>query len=86
MADIITKSGGKAAINTNSFLEGAKIIDAAVAAFGGVHILINAAEFPAKPKTFEQITDAEWAASSQFYIKGNFLVCIQVQCNSERGS
>ncbi|CAG9942652.1 unnamed protein product [Clonostachys rosea f. rosea IK726] len=50
LVDAITKNGGAAVANSDSILEGDKIIQAAVAAYGTVHILIDAAN----------ITHAAW--------------------------
>ncbi|KAM0331294.1 hypothetical protein ACHAQA_002964 [Verticillium albo-atrum] len=74
VAEAIKKAGGKAIINTDSILNGGKIIEAAVKAFGGVHILINATGPTANAKNFEKLTDAEWFAATELFIKGNFLI------------
>lgn len=74
VARAIKQNGGSAVVNTDTTLQGAKIIDAAVSNFGRVHILINAAAAPKQARKFDQISDAEWSSATQTYIKGSFVV------------
>ncbi|KAM5343921.1 hypothetical protein ACJ41O_012458 [Fusarium nematophilum] len=69
----IRSRGGIAVVNTDSVLTGNKIIEAAVAEFGSIHILINAATVVPQPKNFEELTDAEWSDATDIPIKGSFM-------------
>ncbi|CRK19572.1 hypothetical protein BN1723_014438 [Verticillium longisporum] len=73
VAEAIEKNGGKAIVNTDSILNGGKIVETAVQSFGGLHILINAAGSAAQSKSFEHLDDAEWSAETELHIKGNYL-------------
>lgn len=72
LVEAITKKGGAAVANSDGILEGDKIIQAAVAAYGTVHILINTANITSQLKRFEEIDDAEWSGATERSIKGTY--------------
>ncbi|KAK9458728.1 uncharacterized protein V1516DRAFT_687838 [Lipomyces oligophaga] len=73
VVDQITKSGGKAIANYDSVEQGDKIIQAAVAAFGSVHILINNAGV-LRDRSFKSMTDRDWDLVHLVHVKGAYKV------------
>ena len=59
VVDEIKRAGGTAAANYDSVADGAKIIDAAVKAFGRVDVVINNAGI-LHDRTFARMTDQDW--------------------------
>lgn len=74
VVEAIKKHGGKAVANTDSIINGGKIIEAAVGSFGGIHILINAAPVLSQATSFETLANEKWSVETERFIKGNFLV------------
>ncbi|CDO54451.1 hypothetical protein DV495_002106 [Geotrichum candidum] len=76
-ADVVVKeivaAGGKAIANYDSVENGDKIIDAAVKAFGTVHIVINNAGI-LRDVSFKKITDADWDLINNVHIYGAYKV------------
>ena len=71
--DEISRSGGVACSNYDSVLDGEKIIETALARYGGIHILIN--NEPFNPKfTMEQVTDNIWDSYMELRLNGPYKV------------
>ncbi|PVV02646.1 hypothetical protein BB560_002896 [Smittium megazygosporum] len=67
----ITKNGGKAVANYDSVVEGEKIIQTAMKAFGRVDILVNNAGI-LRDRTFAKMTDKEWEIVVDVHLHGAF--------------
>lgn len=70
----IKKAGGKAAPAVGSVEDGAKIVKAAVDAFGGLHVIINNAGI-LRDKSFASMTDDEWHQVINVHLRGTYSVC-----------
>lgn len=64
-------AGGKAAAAPGSVAEGQKIIDAAVKAFGTVHVLINNAGI-LRDKAFKNMSDQDFDLVTLVHLKGTY--------------
>ncbi|KAH8109580.1 multifunctional beta-oxidation protein [Phellopilus nigrolimitatus] len=71
VVDEIVKAGGKAVVSASSVTDGAAVIQTALSAFGGVHILINNAGI-LRDKAFKNVSDAEWDLVQLVHLKGAF--------------
>ncbi|KAF9928719.1 hypothetical protein FBU30_002137 [Linnemannia zychae] len=69
----IRAAGGKAVPNYDSVLDGDKIIDTAMKAFGRVDIVINNAGI-LKDVSFARMTDQQWDAIFAVHVKGAYKV------------
>jgi NAD(P)-dependent dehydrogenase (short-subunit alcohol dehydrogenase family) len=69
----IQKAGGTAVASYDSVLDGDKIIDTAVKAFGTVHILINNAGV-LRDKSFARMSDDDWQQVYDIHMKGIYKV------------
>lgn len=69
----ITSAGGRAMANCESVTSGARIVQAALDAFGRIDILINNAGF-LRDRTFHKMTDEEWSAVLDVHLQGAFAV------------
>ncbi|PVU88159.1 hypothetical protein BB561_006002 [Smittium simulii] len=67
----ITKLGGRAVPNYDSVVEGEKIIQTAINAYGRVDILINNAGI-LRDRTFAKMTDKEWEIVVDVHLHGAF--------------
>jgi 3-hydroxyacyl-CoA dehydrogenase/3a,7a,12a-trihydroxy-5b-cholest-24-enoyl-CoA hydratase len=65
----ITAIGGIAQANTDSVLDGARIVAAAHAAFGGVDVLVNNAGI-IRDRSFGKMTEEEWQAVCDVHLTG----------------
>ena len=73
MVDEITGAGGRAVANYNSVVDGDKIIETAVKAFGTVHILINNAGI-LRDVSFKNMKDQDWDLINDVHVKGSYKV------------
>ena len=69
----IKAAGGEAAANYESVVEGAKIVQAAIAAFGRVDIVVNNAGI-LRDVSFRKMSDDDWDKVYQVHLKGAFAV------------
>jgi multifunctional beta-oxidation protein len=69
----IVAAGGKAIANYDSVENGDKIIEAAVKAFGTVHVVINNAGI-LRDVSFKKMTDADWDLINNVHIYGAYKV------------
>lgn len=67
----LTKGGAKAVAAPGSVAEGQVIIDAAVKAFGTVHILVNNAGI-LRDKSFKNMSDQDWDLVTLVHLKGAY--------------
>lgn len=74
VVDAIKKAGGKAAAAIGSVEDGQKIVDTAVKAFGGLHVVINNAGI-LRDKSFASMTDDEWKAVVAVHLRGTYSIC-----------
>lgn len=74
IVDEIKKAGGKAAPAIGSVEEGDKIVQAAVDAFGGLHVIINNAGI-LRDKSFAGVDDKDWHAVVNTHLRGTYKVC-----------
>lgn len=65
----ITTQGGCAIPNSDSVLEGARIIDAAIDSFGRVDVLVNNAGI-VRDRSFAKMTDEDWRAVCDVHLLG----------------
>ncbi len=65
----ITTAGGHAIASGDSVLDGARIIDTAVAAFGRVDVLVNNAGI-IRDRSFARLTDEDWQAVCDVHLSG----------------
>ncbi|WVF71831.1 hypothetical protein IAT40_006640 [Kwoniella sp. CBS 6097] len=71
VVDEINKAGGQAAAAPGSVADGQQVVDAAVKAFGTVHVLINNAGI-LRDKAFKNISDQDWDLVTLVHLKGSF--------------
>lgn len=74
VVDEVKKAGGKAAPAVGSVEDGDKIVQAAVDAFGGLHVVINNAGI-LKDKSFAGVEDKDWQAVVNIHLRGTYKVC-----------
>ncbi|KAL7745770.1 hypothetical protein ACLKA6_009966 [Drosophila palustris] len=67
----IRKNGGEAVADYNSVIDGAKVIDTAIKAFGRVDILINNAGI-LRDRSIIKTTDQDWDLVHDVHLKGSF--------------
>jgi len=68
-ADEINTQGGRAVANVDSVVDGARIIDAAMAAFGSVDVLVNNAGI-IRDRSFAKMTEEDWRAVCDVHLTG----------------
>lgn len=73
VVDEIKRAGGKAVPNYDSVENGEKIIEAAVKAFGTVHILLNNAGI-LRDVAFRNMKDDDWELIMKVHVKGSYKV------------
>ena len=73
----ILKTGGKAVLNTDSVVDGEKIVEHALKEFGSADILINNAGI-LRDKTFLNMTDDDWEVVIEAHLKGAYKMCHSV--------
>lgn len=71
VVDEIRKNGGEAVADYNSVIDGAKVIDTAIKAFGRVDILINNAGI-LRDRSIIKTTDQDWDLVNDVHLKGSF--------------
>lgn len=69
----IVAAGGKAVANYDSVLEGSKIVDSAIKAFGKIDIVINNAGI-IRDVAFKRMTEVDWDSIMSVHLKGAFSV------------
>ncbi len=74
LAKEIVQNGGKAVPNYNSVLEGQKIVDHAISAFGSVDILINNAGI-IRDRSFLKMAEKDWNDVLDVHLNGTFQMC-----------
>ncbi|XP_060663118.1 peroxisomal multifunctional enzyme type 2 [Drosophila nasuta] len=67
----IRKAGGEAVADYNSVIDGAKVIETAIKAFGRVDILINNAGI-LRDRSIIKTTDQDWDLVNDVHLKGSF--------------
>ncbi|XP_076244518.1 peroxisomal multifunctional enzyme type 2 [Calliopsis andreniformis] len=67
----IKRNGGKAVANYNSVLDGAKIVQTAINAFGRVDVVVNNAGI-LRDKSFAKMSDTDWDLIQDVHLKGAF--------------
>lgn len=67
----IRKNGGEAVADYNSVIDGAKVVDTAIKAFGRVDILINNAGI-LRDRSIVKTTDQDWNLVLDVHLKGSF--------------
>lgn len=65
----ISAAGGRAIASTASVVDGADIVEEAVAAFGSVDVLVNNAGI-IRDRSFAKMTDADWRAVQDVHLLG----------------
>lgn len=73
VVDEITKAGGTAIGDKSNVVEGHKVVETAVKAFGTVHVIINNAGI-LRDKSFANMTDDLWNAVLQVHLFGTYAV------------
>lgn len=68
------KLGGNAVADYNNVIEGDKIIDTAIKAFGRIDILINNAGI-LRDISFKNMKDADWDLIFSVHVTGAYKVC-----------
>jgi NAD(P)-dependent dehydrogenase (short-subunit alcohol dehydrogenase family) len=69
IADEINAQGGQAIPNINSVVHGARIIDAAMTAFGSVDVLVNNAGI-IRDRSFAKMSEEDWRAVCDVHLTG----------------
>lgn len=69
----IQNAGGTAVANYDSVLNGDKVVETAIKAFGTVHILINNAGV-LRDKSFQRMSDDDWDTVYQVHMRGVYKV------------
>lgn len=70
----IKKAGGKAAPAIGSVEDGDKVVQAAVDAFGSLHVVINNAGI-LRDKSFAGLEDKDWHSVVNIHLRGTYKVC-----------
>lgn len=73
VAEEVRQAGGQAAVSIGSVMDGQKIIDDAVKAFGTVHVLINNAGI-LRDKAFRNMTEKEFNDVYDIHVKGAYYI------------
>lgn len=73
----ITENGGKALANYENVLDGDKIVDCALKAFGRCDIVINNAGI-LRDKSMAKMTKEDWRAVLDVHLEGTFNICHSV--------
>lgn len=73
VVDEIKKAGGIAVGDKSNIVEGHKVVQTAVNAFGTVHVVINNAGI-LRDKSFANMTDDQWDAVLQVHLYGTYAV------------
>ncbi|XP_034472898.1 peroxisomal multifunctional enzyme type 2 [Drosophila innubila] len=71
VVDEIRKNGGEAVADYNSVIDGAKVIDTAIKAYGRVDILINNAGI-LRDRSIIKTTEQDWNLVHDVHLKGSF--------------
>lgn len=71
VVDEIRRKGGKAVANYNSVIDGDKIIQTALEAFGRVDVVVNNAGI-LRDKSFARISNTDWDLIQDVHLKGAF--------------
>ncbi|UZJ51526.1 hypothetical protein CBS101457_000846 [Exobasidium rhododendri] len=74
VVDEVKKAGGKAAPAVGSVEDGDKVVQAAVDAFGGLHVVVNNAGI-LRDKSFASLEDKDWHAVVNIHLRGTYKVC-----------
>ncbi|WP_316809325.1 SDR family oxidoreductase [Pedobacter agri] len=88
-ADFVRDAGRKAVLIKGDIKEQAhcqKIIDSAIAEFGGIDILVNNAAFQMARKNIQEITAEEWDRTFQTNITAMFYLCRAAEPHLKPGS
>lgn len=73
MKEIVSK-GGKAVANYDNVLDGEKIVEKALSAFGRCDIVVNNAGI-LRDKSFAKMTKDDWRAVLNVHLEGTFNLC-----------
>ncbi|KAJ2505763.1 hypothetical protein IWW47_001902, partial [Coemansia sp. RSA 2052] len=73
VVDEIKKAGGQAVADYHNVLEGGKIVETAIRAFGRVDIVINNAGI-LRDKSFKSMTDKDWDDVLNVHLRGAYLI------------
>ncbi|KAJ2889220.1 hypothetical protein IWW38_004820, partial [Coemansia aciculifera] len=73
VVDEIKRAGGEAIADYHNVLEGGKIVDTAIRAYGRVDIVINNAGI-LRDKSFKSMTDKDWDDVLNVHLKGAYLI------------
>ncbi|KAJ2747295.1 hypothetical protein GGI20_000630 [Coemansia sp. BCRC 34301] len=73
VVDEIKKAGGEAVADYHNVLDGAKIVDTAIRAYGRIDIVINNAGI-LRDKSFKSMTDKDWDDVLNVHLRGAYLI------------
>ncbi|KAJ2335017.1 hypothetical protein GGH91_005566, partial [Coemansia sp. RSA 2671] len=73
VVDEIKKAGGQAVADYHNVLEGDKIVETAIKAFGRVDVIINNAGI-LRDKSFKSMTDKDWDDVLNVHLRGAYLI------------